>query len=200
MNQGLPPLAGRLAALVLLLALLGLIWLAGIAPILASYRADRETVAFANNQLPRLERQAAEAPMLRAELARAARDPAGQTRLLSGASDALAGAELQNRISRETTRHGLSLRSAQILPTVTEEGFHRIGVRVALEGTLGGLRHLLYGIETAPTFLFVENLEIRSRSGGRIIRRQAQQQGRPNVDELLAIRFDVHGYRREGTP
>ena len=197
MSPDLPPLAGRIAALALLLALLAAIWLAGIAPLLDGYRADRETVAFASEQLPRLRRLAGEAPMLRAELDRAARDPAGRTRLLVGTSDALTGADLQNRVSRDATRYGLALRSAQALPPAMEEGFRRIGIRVALEGNLGSLRRLLYGIETAPTFLFIDNLEIRSRSGGRIVRRQAGQ-AQPN--DRLAIRFDVYGYRREAAP
>ena len=102
-----------------------------------------------------------------------------------------------DRVSSAATRHGLALRSAQILPSAEEEGFRRIGIRVALEGNLAGLRRLLYGVETAQTFLFVENLEIRSRSGGRIIQR------RKNVkpqQQLLAIRFDVYGYRRGTAP
>ncbi len=197
MSPGLPPLAGRLAALALLVGLLALVWLLGLAPLLDGYRADRETVAFVTEQLPRLERQAAEAPMLRAELERAARDPTGRTRLLGGASDELAGADLQTRVSRDATRHGLALRSAQILPPVDEEGFRRIGIRVALEGTLGGLRRLIYNIETAPTFLFIDNLEIRSRSGGRIVQRQNAP---APPEERLAIRFDVHAYRRESAP
>jgi general secretion pathway protein M len=197
-SPGLPPLAGRIAALALLLALLAVVWLAGIAPLLDGYRADRETVAFASEQLPRLRRLAGEAPMLQAELDRAVRDPAGRTRLLGGASDALAGADLQNRVSRDATRHGLALRSAQILPPAAEEGFRRIGIRVALEGNLGSLRRLLYGIESAPTFLFVDNLEIRSRGGGRILRRQAGQA--QAQAQQLAIRFDVYGYQRETAP
>jgi len=196
-SPGLPPLVGRIAALALLLALLALVWLLGLAPLLDGYRADRETVAFASEQLPRLQRLAGEAPMLRTELDRAARDPAGRTRLLGGTSDALAGADLQTRVSRDATRHGLALRSAQILPPVAEEGFRRIGIRVALEGSLGGLRRLLYSIETAPAFLFVDNLEIRSRSGGRIVQRRNVQ---AQPEDRLAIRFDVYGYRREAAP
>ncbi|MDH3230459.1 MAG: type II secretion system protein GspM [Alphaproteobacteria bacterium] len=197
MSPGLPPLVGRIAALALLLALLALVWLLGLAPLLDGYRADRETVAFASEQLPRLQRLAGEAPMLRTELDRAARDPAGRTRLLGGTSDALAGADLQTRVSRDATRHGLALRSAQILPPVAEEGFRRIGIRVALEGSLGGLGRLLYSIETAPAFLFVDNLEIRSRSGGRIVQRRNVQ---AQPEDRLAIRFDVYGYRREAAP
>jgi len=196
-SPGLPPLVGRIAALALLLALLALVWLLGLAPLLDGYRADRETVAFASEQLPRLQRLAGEAPMLRTELDRAARDPAGRTRLLGGTSDALAGADLQTRVSRDATRHGLALRSAQILPPVAEEGFRRIGIRVALEGSLGGLGRLLYSIETAPAFLFVDNLEIRSRSGGRIVQRRNVQ---AQPEDRLAIRFDVYGYRREAAP
>lgn len=197
MTGGLPPLAGRIAALALLGALLAVLWLAVAAPAIDSYREDRDTVAFAAEQLQRLRQLAAATPVLRAELERIARDPAGRTRLLGGASDALAGAELQNRVSRDATRHGLALRSAQILPPAEEEGFRRIAIRVALEGNLAGLRRLLYGVETAPAFLFVDNLEIRSRSGGRVRR---QRDGTVRPDELLSIRFDVHGYRREKAP
>jgi len=193
-SPGLPPLVARMAALALLLALLALVWVVGLAPLLDEYRTDRDTVAFASDQLPRLQRLAAEAPLLRAELERVTRDPSGSTRLLGGNSDALAGADLQNRVSRDATRHGLALRSAQILPTVAEEGFRRVGVRVALEGSIAGLHRLLYTIETSPTFLFVDNLEIRSRSGGRILQRQNQP---VQLDERLAIRFDVLAYRRE---
>lgn len=197
MTPGLPPLIGRVAALALLLVLLALVWVVGLSPLLDSYRADRETVAFASDQLPRLQQLAASAPLLRAELERISRDPTGSTRLLSGASDALAGADLQNRVSQDATRHGLALRSAQVLPPVAEEGFRRIGIRVALEGSIAGLHRLLYTIETSPTFLFVDNLEIRSRSGGRIVQRQNQQ---IQADERLAIRFDVVAYRREAAP
>jgi len=196
-TPGLPPLIGRVAALALLLVLLALVWVVGLSPLLDSYRADRETVAFASDQLPRLQQLAASAPLLRAELERISRDPTGSTRLLSGASDALAGADLQNRVSQDATRHGLALRSAQVLPPVAEEGFRRIGIRVALEGSIAGLHRLLYTIETSPTFLFVDNLEIRSRSGGRIVQRQNQQ---IQADERLAIRFDVVAYRREAAP
>jgi hypothetical protein len=193
-NPGLPPLVGRIAALALLLALLALVWVVGLAPLLDDYRGDRETVAFASEQLPRLQQLAAEAPLLRAELERLSRDPSGSTRLLGGNSDDLAGADLQSRVSRDATRHGLALRSAQILPPVAEEGFRRIGIRVALEGSIAGLHRLLYSIETSPTFLFVNNLEIRSRSGGRVLQRQTQQR---QAAERLAIRLDVIAYRRE---
>lgn len=197
MSPGLPPLVGRVAALALLLALLVLIWVVGLAPLLDDYRTNRETVAFANEQLPRLQQLAAAAPLLQAELDRVSRDPTGSTRLLSGSSDALAGADLQSRVSRDATRYGLTLRSAQVLPSVEEEGFRRIGIRIALEGSIAGLHRLIYNIETSPIFLFVDNLEIRSRSGGRILQRQNPQF---QAQDRLAIRFDVLAYRREATP
>ena len=78
MTGKLPPFAGRLAALALLAAILVLAWVVGLAPLLEGYRADRQTVAFAAEQLPRLRQSAAEMPALRAEMNRAARDPAGR--------------------------------------------------------------------------------------------------------------------------
>lgn len=197
MTAPVPPVAGRIAALVLLGTILALVWMAGVTPLLDRYRADRELVAFAAEQLPRLQRLTAETPVLRAELDRVASDPAGRTRLLDGTSDALAGADLQNRVARSAKRYGLVMRSAQILPPAEEEGFRRIGIRVALEGEIAGLRRLLYAVETAPTFLFIDNLEIRSRGGARVVRRR---DGKTKSEGMLTIRFDVRGYRREEKP
>jgi len=193
-NLDMPVPMGRLAALGLLGAILAIVWLGVVGPLLDRYRGDRETVAFAAEQLPRLRQLASQTELLRAELDRIARDPAGQTRLLGGTSEALAGAELQNRVARDAAGHRITVRSAQVLPSLVEEGFRRITVRVTLEGNLSGLRELLYDIETAQTFLFVSDLEIRSRSGGRVILRR---EGQPQLDEVLAVRMDIHGYRRE---
>ena len=111
--------------------------------------------------------------------------------MLSGGGDALAAADLQNRLGKIAAANGIVLRSTQILPPQEEEGFRRIAVRVALEGDTGALLKILHGLETAPTLLFVDNLEIRARSGGRVRRAPA---GAPAPQVLLLIRFDLAGY------
>ncbi len=191
MSRPLPPLVGRLLALAILAGLCVLLWLVAVQPLLGQFAGYRETVARADEQLPRLRGLAAMAPALQAELARIERDPSARTRQLSGRGDALAAADLQNRLGRIAAANGIVLRSTQILPPEEEEGFRRIAVRVALEGGSPALLKILHGLETAPTLLFIDNLEIRARSGGRV-RRNPSATAQP--EDLLLIRFDLAGY------
>ena len=198
MSRPLPPLAGRLLALAILAGLCALVWAGAAQPLLDRFAGYRDTVAQAEKQLPRLRRLAAMAPSLEAELARIERDPTARTRQLTGANDALAAADLQNRLGRIAAANAVVLRSTQILPPEEEEGFRRIAVRVALEGDTPALLKILHGLETAPTLLFVDNLEIRARSGGRV--RRDPVGGTEKPAELLLIRFDLAGYIPEAKP
>lgn len=191
MTPSLTPIASRALALTILVGLLVVLWLAAVQPLLDRFAAYRQTVQTAEEQLPRLRSMAAAAPALEADLARLQRDPTARTRQLSGDNDALAAAELQNRLGRFAAANGAVLRSTQILSPEEEEGFRRIAVRVALEADTEALLKILYGLETAPTLLFVDNLEIRARSGGRVRR---TSQGREAAADLLLIRFDLAGY------
>lgn len=198
MNRPLPPLAGRLLALAILAGLCALFWMGLAQPLFDIFGGYRETVAQADDQLPRLRRLAAAAPSLRAELTRIERDPSARTRQLSGGGDALAAADLQNRLGRIAAANNVVLRSTQILPAQEEEGFRRIAVRVALEGDTAALLKILHSLETAPTLLFIDNLEVRARSGGRVARRRTQNAAPP--PNLLLIRLDLAGYIAGAAP
>jgi general secretion pathway protein M len=199
MSRPLPPLAGRLLALAILAGLCALVWLGVAQPLLGLFAGYRETVVQAEEQLPRLHGLAAMTPTLKAELARIERDPTARTRQLSGGGDSLAAADLQNRLGRIAAANGIVLRSTQILPPKEEEGFRRIAVRVALEGGAPALLKILHGLETAPTLLFIDNLEIRARSGGRV-RRNPAGAAAAAPQNLLLLRFDLAGYIAETEP
>lgn len=194
MSRTMPPLVGRLLALAILAGLCALVWLGAVQPLLGLFTGYRDTVTQAEEQLPRLRRLAAMAPSLKAELTRIERDPSARTRQLSGGSNALAAADLQNRLGKISAANGIVLRSTQILPAEEEEGFRRIAVRVALEGGVPALLKILHGLETAPTLLFIDNLEIRARSGGRVRRNTNQNPNAKAPEEILLIRFDLAGY------
>ena len=197
MTRTLPPILNRLLALAILFALIAVVW-AGVAqPVADRMLAYRETVEQAEEQLPRLRRIAASAPMLEAQLAQIKRDPAARSRQLSGASDALAAADLQNRVSRLAGDQGIVLRSTQILPPVDEEGFRRIGIRIALESDTAALQKIFYALESAVTLLFIDNVEVRARSGGRIVR---QRNGVKAPNDVLFVRFDLIGYTAGAKP
>lgn len=200
MNRTLPPIAGRLLALAILAGLCALVWLGLALPLLDRFAGYRDTVVQAEEQLPRLRGIAAMTPLLQAELVRIERDPSARTRQLSGGGDALAAADLQNRLGRIAAANGIVLRSTQILPAQDEEGFRRIAVRVALEGGAPALLKILHGLETAPTLLFIDNLEIRARSGGRVRRKAKNAKNAARPEDLLLIRFDLAGYIAGAAP
>lgn len=191
MNRELPPLAGRALAVAILLALLAGLWLGLGQPVVDRFSAYRARTAEAEDRLPRLRRLAASVPVLEQQLARMRRDPSARTRELSGASDALAAADLQNRVSRIASSQGAVLRSTQILPPTETDGFRRIAIRVAMETNTASLQKIFYQLETSSTLLFLDAVEIRSRSGGRVQRKSAQN---AKVNDTLSVRFELFGY------
>ncbi len=193
----LSPLVGRLLALLLLGAVIGLFWLAIAQPVLDRMLSYRETIATAEERLPQLRRLAASAPMLQAQLTQIRRDPQARTRLLSGANESLAGADLQKRVAQITSRYGVVIRSTQPLPARDEADFRRISIRIALEGNTEALHKILYALESSATLLFIDNVQIRSRSGGRVVRNRDRV---APTDSVLAVRLDLSGYTEGPQP
>lgn len=191
MSSSVSPLLSRLAALALLFVLGAGIWFAIVSPLVGRFASYRETVEVAEEQGARLQRLAAMTPRLRIQLARVRRDPSMRGQLLRGASDALAAATLQNRVKQVAGQNGLTLRSVQDLAPAQEDEFRRIGIRVAFEGDMAALDKVFHALETSPTLLFLDNVQIRSRGGGRIARKPNRATAPEN---LLSVRFDVFGY------
>lgn len=174
----------RLAAVALLLAVPTLPYLALVRPVLDAHAARAAEIATLETKAMRLGAMAA----VKAELARqrdalAARRDQGDL-LLSGASEALAAAALQNSLKAAVARAGGELRSTQALAVTEEKGFRRIAVRALLATDAEGLRTLLHAVESARPPLFVDGLEVRGRA------RTGESEEEPRLD----IRIDVFGY------
>ena len=69
-----------------------------------------------------------------------------------------------------------------------DEEFRRIGVRVKMTATGAELARVLYAIEAGPIFLFVDNLDVRTKRA-----RRNQPIGK---DPALRIRVNFFGYLR----
>lgn len=191
MTRNLSPAISRTLAVAILLGLIAGLWFGVAAPVVDRMLEYRRTIAQAEEQLPRLRRLAASTPMLQAQLAQLKRDPRARTRLLSGANESLAGADLQRRVNQIAVQNGAVIRSTQPLPAQDERGFRRISIRIAMEGGTAALQKIFYTLESSPTLLFIDGVQIRSRSAGRLLRST-----KPNVayDDTLAVRFDLSGY------
>ena len=178
----------RLAALALSAGVAFAFYLFVVAPIVAGYAETGAAVAQAAELLDRYRRVAAARPALQERLdALKARQSEIGT-YLSGETDALAGAELQELVNTTVAKGGGGLRSVQILPVKADGGFRRIGVRVQMTATIAQVLRLLHGLEAGSTLLFVDNLEVSNR-------RARRRRNRPvELDPTLLVRLDLFGY------
>lgn len=191
MTRTLSPAASRALAVAILLGLIAALWFGIASPVIERILDHRRTVAEAEEQLPRLRRLAASTPVLRAQIAQLRRDPQARTRLLAGTNESLAGADLQRRVNQIALQNGAVIRSTQPLPAQDQQGFRRISIRIAMEGNTAALQKMFYTLESSATLLFIDNVQIRSRSAGRLLRTTNVNVAR---DDTLAVRFDLSGY------
>ena len=178
----------RVAALALSAGVAFAFYLFVVAPIVAGYAETGAAVAQAAELLDRYRRVAAARPVLQERLdALKARQSEIGT-YLSGETDALAGAELQELVNTTVAKGGGGLRSVQILPVKADGGFRRIGVRVQMTATIAQVLRVLHGLEAGSTLLFVDNLEVSNR-------RARRRRNRPvELDPTLLVRLDLFGY------
>ncbi len=192
MSFELPRWASKLLAVALSLAVLGASYLYIVSPVLAAYRNAEESLVETRDLVERYEGLALGKAVHRDRLEELRIRQTGTGSYLSGATDALAAAELQERIRGLVIRHGGQLRSIQNLPARSDGGFRGIAVRVQFSANLSSFHLLLYELESEKPFVFVDNLDVRNRRGNR-------QAALKNLDPQLTIRFDLSGYLRPET-
>lgn len=197
----LSPLISRALALAILGAF---VWAAGglaVAPLVAKYRLNQDTIAASGELLQRYRRLGRARPSLEEQLAEARQRLAPAGLYLSGASDALVAAGLQNRVKAVVEGGGGKLNSTQILAARDEGNFRRVAIRVQMTVTVEPLQAVFHGLESAKPYLFIENVDIRRRVTKRR-RRQRRDQPvaapAPEGESRLTVRFDLYGYTRGG--
>ncbi len=189
MSLELPRWSSKLLAVALLMAVLGASYLYIVSPVLAAYRIAEESLVETRDLVERYEGLALGIAVHQDRLEELRIRQTGTGIYLSGATDALAAAELQERIRGLVIRHGGQLRSIQNLPARSDGGFRAIAVRVQFSANLSSFHLLLYELESEKPFVFVDNLDVRNRRGNR---RAALE----NFDPQLTLRFDLAGYLR----
>lgn len=153
------------------------------------------TIATAQDQRQRYQRLVNTLPALQAELERARANDAFDAFYFKAPTEALAGAQLQSRIQDIVTAASGRLISTQILPPEGQEMPARIRVRTQIQGSTETLMDVLYRLDQARPFLFVERLSVRSsarpidQSNPALARRRLANQGGE-----LTMRLDIHGF------
>ena len=183
-----PGWVSRLAALALSAGVAFAVYLFAVVPIVAGYAETDAAVAQAAELLDRYRRVAAARPALQERLDALKSRQSEIGTYLTGETDALAGAELQELVNATVARGGGALRSVQILPVKADGGFRRIGVRVQMTATIAQVLSVLHGLEAGSTLLFVDNLEVSNR-------RARRRRNQPVVlNPTLLVRLDLFGY------
>jgi general secretion pathway protein M len=187
------PMGRRILALLLLVGVIAIPYVFIVEPLAAKHREYADTIAQDQDLLRRYRRIAADRPLLQARREQLQRDPISQGAYLSGESEALVAANLQNRIKTVIEANGGSLASTQILQSSDEDGFRVVTIRVRMTADIDAASKTFYALEAGQPYLFIDSVDISSRQARRR-RRRDQKTAPENVD--LNINFDVSGYMR----
>lgn len=110
---------------------------------------------------------------------------------LKSASPTLAAAELQELVKTILDANGGKLNSFSPLAYKDEGAYRQIPVALQLNAPLSGVKAMLYALESARPYLFVDNLSIRApyNVGARLD---------PSTEPELNVQFNVTGYAMKG--
>jgi general secretion pathway protein M len=185
-------LSRTLAIVLLAVALLGGYRLI-VAPLLTAYQEGESSIEQAKTLLQRYRALAEQRPQLAKRLAEQQERAAAAAGYLEGPSDALAAAQLQDRVKSVVETAGGELRSTQILPAQPLEGdlgFRRTAVRVQIIVTIEGLAAALYELETGQPYLLIDDVTVRQE---RVRRRRRSE---PKSEPMLDVNLELFGYLR----
>lgn len=173
---------GRILAAALAALAAFAVWLALIAPVLDWYGARQARLRAAQQRAERETALIAQLPTLKAAAQNAAHAP--NAALLSGDSDAIAGAGLQEQVQGMAGSANAQLTSIETLPAEQVGSLRRIGVRVELNAQLPVVVALLKAVETATPKMLVDD-----------IRLTGTPVGPQNVQLPLDAAFTVYAFR-----
>lgn len=188
-----PRWLGRVAAAALLLAVACGVGAAIAVPVVGAYARYDESIESLRHQHRKLSEVAATQASLQRQLARIEAQRPGDEYMLTGDSEALAGAELQNLAKELVVRNGGKLDSTQVLEAQTEGVLERITIRARFSTTVPSLKRTLYVFEAGKPALFVERIEIRADTAAARQVVGGAARGMP-----LKVSMDVFGYRPKG--
>ena len=157
-----------------------------------------QTISSGEDRLARYQRLIATLPGLRAELEQVRSNEDVKAFYYDAATPQLAGAQLQRELQDMVKAAGARLISTQILPAKEDEQPPRVSIRTQIQGETDALLDVLYRVEHARPFLFVDQLSVRATArrtlsrNPRVRARRAPAGGRSEAQ--LTVRLDLFGY------
>jgi general secretion pathway protein M len=148
-----------LAAAMTLLAF-ALLWFAAIGPLLGWYQSRAALLTQQQAIAAHMAALGQEIPSLRAAVRAAGPQSAAEQMLLPGATDAIAGANLQSALQSLATQAGTSLDSVEMTPVQTVGALRQISVQVSVTAPWPVLITLFEAIGTARPRMIVGQLSL----------------------------------------
>jgi general secretion pathway protein M len=145
------------------------------------------------HRLAILKRTTVEGQSLEPQYERLKRYHLSDKRYLKSTSNSLAAAEIQQLIKSIIVPTDGEILSTQIINKKSDDPIRQITLKVRLRGSLSSLVTILYKIETGNPYLFIEDLNIRSRI---INRRRLRNRDVEQSPAVLDVQFNVSGYIR----
>jgi general secretion pathway protein M len=181
MTPTLSPLISRALALALLFALMSLVFSGIVSPPLDAYRTAVASAQQLQSAIDHARTSVDNIAALRAEVAKRKGLEQSAAGFLRGSNEALAAAQLQERLKTVTATVHADLRSTQTLPPRDEANARRITVRGEVVADVAALQTLFYVLESGSPMLFLDNVDI----GG--------------MTPKIMVRFDLYGYVRSAS-
>jgi len=140
------------------------VWLGAVDPLRSWYGDRQELLQQRHALLQRMQALAASLPALRAASAdKRGQGAAAETIMLPGATDAVAAADLQERVQRMAAATGISLTAVETLPAEAATArWHKIALRISLNAAWPVLTDLMRSIEQSPTRIFIDDVHFHS--------------------------------------
>ena len=184
---------GRLVALALLLIPVILLARFVVWPLVTTYASSGSALEATRDKIARYQRLLNELPALEAAVSELDRKNPLDPYLLSGKNRALAAANLQRSLQEAAEKHGVTILSLRVRPSVAEAQMERIAVEARLRADIRPLRELLYYVETTTPYMFVDDLSIK-------VRRSRRARSAPTGLEINLTLYGLRAADRTGTP
>jgi general secretion pathway protein M len=180
--------SGRLLALALLLLPLALAYRLVALPLWQAYQEQSTQLTLAQDNLERFQRLAARLAALREQAAQLRDESVLAPFLLDADNDALAAAQVQQRLKDLAQANGGRILSTRVLSGEASGPFKEVTINARLQIPLEGLQVMMHALETTRPFLFFEEISIMNRP---------RRRGRQIVDDPnLETRLTLFGLRR----
>jgi type II secretory pathway component PulM len=155
---------GQSLAVAVTLLAMAIAWLGIVEPVRSWYDDRAALLEQRRALLGRMQVLSASLPALRAAAAKQGGSGAETaTVVLTGATDAVAAADLQERVQKMAAAAGVSLTAVETLPSETAAGlWHKVSLRISLNAPWPVLTSLISAVEQSPTRIFIDDVRFHS--------------------------------------